>query len=63
MTLNEACAAAVRVSKEHQCTVYVNAQVRVDGTGVVQPINWYTTDWFNSDSSVRGYTNGLEFAL
>lgn len=62
MTLNEACAAAVRTSRDYSCCVYVNGILRVDAAGVIQPINYYTSDWFNSDSTVRAYNEGKELS-
>lgn len=51
MTLEEAKKEAQRISQEEGVTQHVN-QYR-DGT-------YYITDWYNCDTTVCSYTNGIE---
>lgn len=58
MTLNEAKACAVRVSRDNRCCIYVNGVIRIDKDHRELPINYYTSDWFNSDSTVLAFSDG-----
>jgi hypothetical protein len=61
MELTMAIKKAELDSKLNDCTLHVNAQVRIrfdHRLGYVQSLSYNVSDWFCSDSTVGSATNG-----
>lgn len=61
-TFAEACIIAQRLSKREECTIYVNAVVRLIH-GIPTITEYLVSDWYNSDSSLTLFTNDEQTTL
>ena len=60
MTLSEAKQQAQELSAQHQCGQHVNAKYRYTVEEDMICVSYYVSDWFNDDSTVISYSNGME---
>lgn len=60
MTFEEAKKAAKLESKLEQCTKHVNLKLKATPGSNQPTLDYYTSDWYDSDSTVTTYTNGNE---
>jgi hypothetical protein len=65
MTLDEAKALASKLSKEHECSQYVQFKFLrvVDADKAVVEGRWFVSDWYDSDITLAHYYNGREIML
>lgn len=60
-TYKQACnnARAKSLRPDNQdCTVYVNGKIVSNTNGKAAQVEWYVSDWYDSDSTRATYRNG-----